>query len=434
MDRRNLLRAGLAAPVLATLALPEASARSRRRGPRSVIFLHPDGMGANTWMAVRLADVGPDGRLAWDRLPAVAAYVGPMIDSLTASSNGGATSHAWGVRAHSDSYGQVGGARIARALSGASDPIGPEALGAGKAVGLVNSATITEPGTGAMIADVANRRDHAAIAAQLVAAAPQVMLGGGEAHFLPAGSQGRHGAGRRTDGRNLIEEARAKGYTVVFTAQELAAIAPDTPRLLGLFAEEDCFNDGSQADMAARGVPIWQPQAPTYDVMVEAALRILIRARQGYLLVANHEATDNLGGDNNARGVIEGGIQADRAIAAARRLAERDPNLTIVVASDSDCGGLNVLADDVVAGQPVPPRNENGAPHDGADVARTPFLAAPDRAGRRLPFAVAWASEGDLSGGTIARAQGPGAVHVSGTIDSTDIYRAVHFGLFGRRI
>jgi hypothetical protein len=47
---------------------------------------------------------------------------------------------------------------------------------------------------------------------------------------------------------------------------------------------------------------------------------------------------------------------------------------------------------------------------------------------------VAWASEGDLSGGTIARAQGPGAVHVSGTIDSTDIYRAVHFGLFGRRI
>ena len=41
-------------------------------GPRSAIFLHPDGMGANTWMATRLMPVGPDGRLAWDGLPQLA--------------------------------------------------------------------------------------------------------------------------------------------------------------------------------------------------------------------------------------------------------------------------------------------------------------------------------------------------------------------------
>ena len=34
---------------------------------RSAIFLHPDGMGANTWAALRLHAVGPDGRLAWDQ-------------------------------------------------------------------------------------------------------------------------------------------------------------------------------------------------------------------------------------------------------------------------------------------------------------------------------------------------------------------------------
>ena len=75
--------------------------------PGSAIFLHPDGMGANTWSATRLLQVGPDSRLAWDRLPRLAIYVGPMTDSVNASSNGGATTHAYGVRAHLDSYGWV---------------------------------------------------------------------------------------------------------------------------------------------------------------------------------------------------------------------------------------------------------------------------------------------------------------------------------------
>src|SRR5262245_2658271 len=79
----------------ATAATAEnaAQAPSADSAPRSAVFLHPDGMGANTWGAVRLREVGPDGRLNWDRLPALAVYVGPMLDGVTASSNGGATTH-----------------------------------------------------------------------------------------------------------------------------------------------------------------------------------------------------------------------------------------------------------------------------------------------------------------------------------------------------
>jgi hypothetical protein len=77
----------------------------------------------------------------------------------------------------------------------------------------------------------------------------------------------------------------------------------------------------------------------------------------------------------------------------------------------------------------VPPRGENGAPQDGL-----PILAAADRAGVRLPFVATWASASDSSGGVMARGYGPGADRVRGTIDSTDIDRALDLGLFERRI
>jgi alkaline phosphatase len=398
----------------------------------SAIFLHPDGMGTNTWAALRLLKAGPDGRLAWDQMRA-APYLGPMLDSVTASSNGGGTSHAWGVRARSDSFGMIAGTPIARSASGFAGPLMAEAKARGKAIGLVNTASVTDAGTGTQLAVAGNRRDHAAIAAQLLAAEPAVLMGGGERWFLPEGAQGRHGPGARTDGRDLIAEARAKGYTIVFTAAELAALPEDATRVLGLFASEDTFNDGSEEAMAAAGLPLFQPQAPRYDVMVAAAIRVLSKARGGYYLMAEEEATDNLGGDNNAAAVLEAAAGADRAVRIALDAAARDRKLSVVVASDSDCGGLQPTGDDVVAGQPLPARLENGSPLDGqTGTGSPPFLAAPNAQGERLAFAIAWATDGDASGGGTVRAAGPAAAALPATADSTDVFRVLHRGLFGR--
>lgn len=406
-----------------SLTALSAFAANAMAQPRSAIFLHPDGMGANTWGVIRLAEVGPDGRLAWDRLPETAAYVGPMLNNVTASSNGGATTHAYGVRAESESYGLVNGQPIA------TPSIARQAQAAGKAIGFVNSATVAEPGTGAFLASVLDRDDHASIVAQMLDARPEVIMGGGEQWFLPRGVMGVHGPGARTDGRNLIAEAQAAGYIVVRTREELLALPADATRVLGLFAHEDTFNEGTEAQMARRQLTPFQPQAPRFDEMIAAAIQILERDPDGYLLVGNEEATDNLGGDNNAAAVIEAGAGADRAIAVALRAHAANPNLTVIVASDSDCGGAQASGDDLTPGQRISSRNENGAPQDG-DRGR-PFLAAPDRNGVRHPFVVTWANEGDVSGGVVARGIGPGAAAVlHGTIDSTDIHRALVAALF----
>jgi alkaline phosphatase len=397
---------------------------------RSAIFLHPDGMGANTWAALRLHAVGPDGRLAWDQLPRLAIYVGPMLDSVAASSNGGATTHAYGVRAALDSYGSLDGRNPPRAASGKALSVMREAQAAGKAIALVNSSSLTEPGTGAFLASVDAREDENDIAAQILAARPDIALGGGERYFLPRGVRGAHGEGVREDGRNLVEEARQAGYAVVHTREELLALPESTARILGLFAHEETFNEADEEALRAQGLPPFQPQAPRFDEMVAAALARLRHAPRGFLLVANEEATDNLSGENNTPGVLEAAAGADRAIALALAEARRNPFLTVIVASDSDNGGMNATGDDLdELPRPLPPRSPNGSPLD-SDQGQ-PFLTPPDARGVRQPFYVVWASGDDMGGGTVARGIGPGAERIAGTIDSTDIYRALYLGLFG---
>ncbi|WP_397596647.1 alkaline phosphatase [Silanimonas sp.] len=443
LPRRLALSAGLAtalgllagcqpaaepAPVATPSPALEAAATA---GPRSAIFLHPDGMGANTWMATRLMHVGPDGRLAWDQLPQVAIYVGPTSDSVNQSSNAGATTHAYGVRAKLDSYGAIDGA-APTAASGKAQSLMVEAKAAGKMTAILNSSSLTEPGTGAFLASVANRDDEAEIASQILAAQPDIALGGGEMFFLPKGTQGVHGEGVREDGRNLVDEAKAAGYTVVFTADELAALPPEATKVLGLFAHEGTFNEYTEEGLAEAGLTAFQPQAPRFDAMLAFILARVKSAPNGYLIVGNEEATDNLSGENNVPATLEAAIGADRAIALALAEAKANPSLTVVVASDSDNGGMNATSDDLDEPEdlprPLPARTASGSLLD-SDKGE-PFLTPTDANGNRIPFYITWASDSDSAGGTVARGIGPGAVKIEGTIDATQVYKALYLGLF----
>jgi alkaline phosphatase len=393
-------------------------------------------MGVNTWAAVRIATVGPDGRLHWDRLPHSAVYLGHMKDALAGTSHGGATVHAFGVKVAYDSYGLDGGEPLV-ARSGAPVSILMEATAAGRVAGIVNSGTITEPGTGAFVAGVRDRYDHAEIVRQILEASPSVILGGGERYFLPQGVRGRHGVGVRRDSVDMVARARAMGYTVVYTRDELLALPDAVDRVLGLFAANHTFHDWPEERLRERGLPLYVPTAPTIGEMTAAALRVLGRHPAGFMLVVEEEGTDNFSNANNAAGTLEAGARADAAIGVLLDFIETHPRTLLLMTSDSDAGGLQVLAESSAdwlrADRALPERDANGAPVDGRDgTASLPFEAAPDRSGRRWPFAIAWMSFHDGLGGILMRAAGHGSEQVHGTMDNTDAYRVMYRVLFGR--
>jgi alkaline phosphatase len=396
----------------------------------NVIFFHPDGIGVNGWNAYRYASNGIDGAIAWDSLPHIAFYNGTHSDRATATSNGAATAHATGKVVSATAFGSKG-----RTLA-------TDAMAAGKRVALLQTGAIYEPGTAAFVAHSSKRTDFESIAAQVMASGADIIMAGGEEWLLPRGATGRtmHAAtgkptqGRRTDGRDLLAEAAAKGYALVFTADDLDAVCnqPQPPeRIIGIFATGHTFDDRTEEELS--GKPTYASQAPTMAAMMACALKIFGTSDKPFFIVAEEEGSDNFGNKNNATGYLEALARADSTLATVADYVRRHPDTLLITTSDSDAGGIGVITPTPELPFDVhthlPERQPNGAPLDGQNgTGSTPFITT--YKGKRLPFAIGWTSFDDLPGTTVVRALGNGAGAVKGRMHSTDVHDVMQRVMF----
>ncbi|MBY6203617.1 alkaline phosphatase [Halomonas denitrificans] len=421
--------------ILLPLALGLAALASAQEPTgRGAIFFHPDGASLTHWDAARMRYAGPDGALNWDRYPYSAPYRGHMSDRLVSTSNGGAVSHATGTRAHAGSFGLDPDDREMVSADGTTRTIVEAAIEARIPTALIQTGSLIEPGTAAFVAEAPSRGRYEDIALQVVESGVHIHLGAGEQWLLPEGVQGRFGPGRRTDGRNLIDELASAGYTVVYTREELAALPEDVERVFGVFAEDHSFFDESEEDLAELGRAPYLETAPSVAEMTRFALDRIAGGERGFLMVIEEEGSDNFCNRLNASGCLEALRRADEAAGLLLDFVERHPDTLLVTAADSNAGGMNVI--DVPWGlQQVPERDPStGGLLDGEHGTGTaPFFSGPDASGRRFPFAVAWASASDLGAGVVARGAGwqagrfidPAGVH------NIDIYAMLYETLFG---
>jgi alkaline phosphatase len=415
----------------------------------SAILFNVDGASQTHWMAARWALAGPDGELNWDRLPYTADYRNHVRDILVTGSNSGCTAHAYGKKVPQPSIGSDGGQPL-RALSGKTLSIAEEALAAGKSVAMLNTADLTEAGTGAFLGHfgipgpVASygkemiEKQSIVIAKQMIEAKPDVILAGGEIYLLPKGVKGRFGEeGVRTDGVNLIDRARELGYTVVFDRDELQSSTGK--KLLGVFAARLMFNEDSEEGFAKSGKPLLPPGVPDIAEMTRAALKIVAANPRGFLMVINDETMDNLCDFLNSQAVIAALGKADEAIGVLAGHVAKNPRTLLLTTADASSGGFTLYGRlpgpaRLEAGRKLPEKDSGtGAPLDGArGTGSEPFLAKPDRFGASLPFATGWVSTGDVAGGVLVRGMGKQAEMVRGSLDNTDIYRILYAALFGK--
>lgn len=400
----------------------------------NVIFIHPDGTGLADWNALRMIKVGPDSELNWDKLSGIGLYQGHIRDRITSSSNAGATIHAYGVKADLDDFGliddQIPVSRCGKRLS-----IMQEAKQNGIFTGLINSGSIEEPGTAVFVSSNLKRANYTEIAKDIIQSGVDLIFAGGEDFLIPEGTKGRFSVnGKRKDGLNLIEWAKENGYRVVYTKDELAKIAPDVKKILGVFSYRSTFNDKTEEELDSLGLQNWNPTAPTVAEMTDFALKFFSLKGQ-FFLVVEEEGTDNFANQNNANGKLSALDRADDAIGVVINFIKENPNTTLVTAADSEAGGLEVAGYEIDNLDPknlLPGRDKNGAPIDGIKGTGTlPFVSKPDKNGKSFAFGIAWSCFGDVTGSVIARAHGLNADRMHGKIDNTDIYRIMYLTLFG---
>jgi alkaline phosphatase len=189
---------------------------------------------------------------------------------------------------------------------------------------------LTEPATAAFYAAGFDPANADALAVHLLEKAPlDLVLGGGAAQMVPA-EQG----GTRQDGRDLLLEARQRGYDIVRTREELESTPGwRSPQVFGIFAEGDL----AFAEDASR-----YPSQPSLSDLVRRAIELLQFNNRGYFLVVNAGLAGRAAQLGRGESLLREIAALDEAIETARRFAGE--KALIVVSGLINTGGLQLNA------------------------------------------------------------------------------------------
>lgn len=388
----------LLALALAACADDEDNGGIDEETATSVILLIGDGMGVSHRAAARLYS-GEE--LIMDGLPVAGVAKTGSADKAVTDSAAAATALATGVKT----------------LNGALavDPNGEPlttllemAQAAGKKTGLVTDERLVDATPAGFACHNADRNDYLNIAVDILNRDVDVLLGGGEDYFLPAGNTGCFpDDGDRTDGENLIEQAEAKGYEHVCSGAQLAALDLDAvEKLLGTFGDYE----------------MERPYSPSLADMTSAALAVLGRAPDGFFLMVEGGMIDDAGHRNDAVNALGDVLAFDEAVRVALAFQAEHPDTLIIVTADHATGGPTIedIPQDGDCPDPSPddPRECKQALHEDG-----PFPSAGG------DFWLDWASSFHTAEDVGVGAIGPRATELAGCYENTRIFEVMRDAL-----
>jgi alkaline phosphatase len=406
-------------------ALAAAGDGGHGNGARSVIFINGDGMAAAHREAARLDQEGFDGELAMDSLPVTGLQTTDPRDPEDTVTDSAAAASAWATGEKT-----YNGAISVDVDGNPLPTIGQEAHEAGLATGLVTTAQVTDATPAAFFSNSVDRSAQDDIARQyLEVSQPQVILGGGEDWWLPAGDEGTYAprtgdtkdpeVSRSTQG-DLVAQAEDEGYEYVSTAEEFTAA--DSDHLLGLFANEEMFQQRPEGEGDE-----FDPVVPLAD-MAGRALDILSQDEDGFFLLIEEEGVDEMSHDNNGTRMLQAMRSLDAAVEVARAYVEEHPDTLLLVTGDHECGGLTI--------EDVDPADESGP---GGTLPQDTPAEGDTVSGEDGPFAVAgsddhdfaldWTTTAHTGAPTVVTASGPGSEELFGYYPNTHLHGVIRAAL-----
>ena len=451
--------------IAAALALTLASVQAVHAAgeAKNIIFFLGDGMGPTTVTAARIYKYGEDGSLTMDTLERTARIKTFSADAQTTDSAPSMAAYMTGVKMNNevismsaetvatnpgrDTNGNLGVNNCATGNGTPATTILELAKAKGKAVGAITTTELTHATPAATYSHICNRNAQYAIAAQLVPGGAgfnsalgdgvDVLMGGGRNHFTPYGAGNTAG---RADGRNLLAELSAKGYTVAANKAEMSAATGK--KFIGLYSTKSHLE--YELDRTATPPLGEGASQPSLAEMTVKAMDLLAQNASGYFLMVEGGRIDHALHGTNAKRALTDTIAFDDAIKAAlAKVKLTDPTLAntlIVVTADHD----HTLAFNGYGkrGNPILDINRgyrDGQPAkdaDGKTYTTLVFGNGPNRPNLRASVdsatalgdnyqqetGVRLASETHGGGDVKLAATGAGAKTFKGTLDNTKVF------------
>jgi alkaline phosphatase len=364
--------------------------RGKQRPAKNIIILLGDGMGVAHRTAARLVKYGvnagqPNGYLAMDRLPGTGLVTTHSLNSIVTDSAPGMACYATGNHSNNGQEG-VYPANVTSPFYYPRVEYMAEYLHRtrGASLGLVTTADIEDATPAANAVHTGDRNAGTGVCDQYLDESDAegsgrygtgltVLMGGGRRWFLPAGQFGSSrsastdyanlpddliaawqlpAGGSLDPSRDLIQDFVSAGYTYVATATELSTVGtPD--KLLGLFGYGN-MNVAMDKLAKKRGVLLpgttsfavddyHAPDQPMLEKMTEAALRVLQKNTNGFVLMVEGAHIDKQSHYMDADRVIDETIEFDNAVGVATEFAEHAGDTVVVVLADHECSGFSLI-------------------------------------------------------------------------------------------
>jgi alkaline phosphatase len=305
------------------------------RKAKNVILLIGDGLSMAHRTAARILSKGIvqgryKGELAMDDMPYMALVSTSGTDSIVTDSANAMTAYTTGHKSCVNALGVY----CAKNRSPLSHPAVETIAELAKrkldlAVGVVTDTEIEDATPAGMVAHTRFRSDYDDIVRMFYEVQPEVILGGGTPSFLPRSDP----RGKRSDEENYLAKFKQAGYAFAENATQLAALAadPKTLKLLGLFNDRNV--DGAlDRRFLKKGTVAKYPDQPDLTDEVRAALQVLSRNKNGFLLMVEAGRIDKYSHSLDWERAVYDTIMLDNAVKVAKDFAAgRDDTLIIVV-------------------------------------------------------------------------------------------------------
>lgn len=273
---------------------------------KNVIFMIGDGMGLTHVTAAMLAKGAP---LALQQAQYIGLQTTRSASSEVTDSAASGTALATGTKTYNGAIGLDMNKQPLENIREKAEKIG-------KATGVVATYALTNATPAAFMAHDVDRGNEFEIAEDFLDSGVDLFIGGGKRFFE-----------ERKDGRNLSDEMRAKGYTIVYSLDDLQNMANGPVGVL----------------LAPVALP--RMSAGRGDMLPQAtakALDILSQNKKGFFVMIEGSQIDGGGHDNKGDEVVNELIDFDNAVKVAMDFADRNPGTLVVITADHETGGMTL--------------------------------------------------------------------------------------------
>lgn len=197
----------------------------------------------------------------------------------------------------------------------------------GKSTGLIATSQIQHASPAGYSSHWPDRGNYNEIAEQMVYQNVDVVFGGGKKYLLPESEEGT-----RTDGENLVDVLKGKGYDFIETRDEL--ISQKKSKVWGMFASNDMSYEMDRET--------FHPEQPSLAEMTEKAIELLSQNKKGFFLFVEGSKIDWASHANDPIGVISDMLAYDDAVRVALEFAAKDKRTLVMGFADHGNGGMTI--------------------------------------------------------------------------------------------